>query len=52
MRFSMDRDSLLNWNVVVRMWDEWNQYGMIESLGWERGTNAGTYVPLPRMAYR
>ena len=52
VRFSMERDSLLNWNVVVCMWVEWNQYGMIESLGWERGTNAGTYVPLPRMAYR
>ena len=48
----MERDSLLNWNVVVCMWVEWFKYGMIESLGWERGTNAETYVPLPRLTYR
>ena len=38
VRFSMERDSLLNWNVVVYMWVEWNKYGMRERLCWGMGT--------------
>ena len=31
---SMDWDCHLNWDVVMRMWSKWNEYGMGVKVWW------------------